>query len=190
MLRALVVSSTEKGCSSLCSLIKEHEGSVDILHCYSAAEARRIILDSELDFVVVNAPLADESGEDLAIMVTEQSLATSILVVRVEYFEQTQALYSNQGILVVSKPVIRQMFFQALSLGLSLRRRLGAMHNENEKLHRRIEEIKLIDRAKWTLIENLGMDEGQAHRHIEKQAMDLRKSRYDIAVSILKTYQR
>jgi response regulator NasT len=33
------------------------------------------------------------------------------------------------------------------------------------------------------------MDENQAHRHIEKQAMDLRKSRYDVASLILKTYQ-
>jgi response regulator NasT len=188
-LRALVVSSTQKGCESLCSLIREYEGSVSITHASSASEARRIVLDSEVDLVVVNAPLADESGEELAIMVTEQSLATSILVVKTEYFEQSQAMFSSRGVLVVSKPVIRQMFFQALSLGISLRSRLGAMHNENEKLHRKIEEIKLIDRAKWALIERLGMDEGQAHRHIEKMAMDLRKSRYDVASSILKTYQ-
>ena len=188
-MRVLVVSSTEKGCESLCNLIAEHEERVDITICQSASQARRIILDSELDLVLINAPLGDESGEELAVMVTQQSLATSILVVKAEYFEQEQALYSNQGILVVSKPVIRQMFFQALSLGISMRRRLGAMQNENEKLHRKIEEIKLIDRAKWALIENLGMDENQAHRHIEKQAMDLRKSRYDVASLILKTYE-
>jgi response regulator NasT len=33
------------------------------------------------------------------------------------------------------------------------------------------------------------MDEQQAHRYIEKQAMDLRKSRFDVASAILKTYQ-
>ena len=188
-MRVLVVSPTEKGCESLCNLIVEHERRVDITKCQSASQARRIILDSELDLVIVNAPLFDESGEELAVMVTQQSLATSILVVKAEYFEQEQSLYCDQGVLVVSKPVIRQMFFQALSLGMSMRKRISAMHNENEKLHRKIEEIKLIDRAKWALIENLGMDENQAHRHIEKQAMDLRKSRYDVASLILKTYQ-
>lgn len=189
MLRALVVSSTEKGCDSLCSLIREYEGYVDISKSNSAAEARRLVMDNELDLVVINTPLADESGEDLAVMVTESSLAAPILVVKNEHFDQYQSLYTEQGILVVSKPIIRQMFFQALALARSLRKRLGAMRNENEKLHRKIEEIKLIDRAKWMLIDNLGMDEQQAHRHIEKQAMDMRKSRYDVAVSILKTYQ-
>ncbi|MGE4454338.1 MAG: ANTAR domain-containing response regulator [Sphaerochaeta sp.] len=189
MLRALVVSSTQKGCDSLCSLIREYDRSIELLHCLSASEARRLVLDQELDLVVINAPLLDESGEELAIMVVEQSLAGSILVVRIQYFEQSEAILGERGVLVVSKPVIRQMFFQALSLSRSMRRRLTAMHTENEKLHQKIEEIKVIDRAKWILIESLGMDEGQAHRHLEKMAMDQRKSRYAIAVSLLKTYQ-
>ncbi|WP_319473491.1 ANTAR domain-containing protein [uncultured Sphaerochaeta sp.] len=189
MLRALVVSSTQKGCDSLCSLMREHDRSIELLHCLSAGEARRLVLDQELDLVVINAPLLDESGEELAVMVVQQSLAGSILVVRNQYFEQCEALFSEQGVLVVSKPVIRQMFFQALSLARSMRRRLTAMHTENEKLHKKIEEIKIIDKAKWVLIENLGMDEQQAHRYMEKQAMDLRKSRYAVALSLLKTYQ-
>jgi len=189
MPRALVVSSTQKGCDSLCSLMREYDRSIEFLHCLSAGEARRLVLDQELDLVVINAPLLDESGEELAVMVVQQSLAGSILVVRSQYFEQSEALFSEQGVLVVSKPVIRQMFFQALSLARSMRRRLTAMHTENEKLHKKIEEIKIIDKAKWVLIENLGMDEQQAHRYMEKQAMDLRKSRYAVALSLLKTYQ-
>ena len=189
MVRALVVSSNEKGCESLCTLIQEYEGPNDISFCHSASEARRIVLDQDLDLVVVNAPLLDESGEDLALMVTEQSLAGCVLVVRQEYYEQLQSIFCEQGILVISKPIIRQMFFQALGLARSMRRRLTSMQHENETLHQKIEEIKLIDRAKWALIQHLGMDETQAHRHIEKQAMDLRKSRYAVAASILKTYQ-
>lgn len=188
-MRSLVVSATAKGGESLCALISEYEGRADIITCQSASQARRIILDSELDVVVINVPLSDESGEELAVMVTEQSLATSILVVRNEYFEQEQMLYGSRGVLVVQKPVIKQIFFQTLALGMSMHRRLTAMRNENEKLHRRIEEIKVIERAKWALIKNLGMDENQAHRHIEKQAMDLRKSRYDVASLILNTYE-
>lgn len=173
----------------MCSLMREHERTVEITHCLSAAEARRIVLDQEIDLVVINAPLLDESGEELAVMVVQQSLAGSILVVKNQYFEQTEALFADQGVLVVSKPVIRQMFFQTLSLSRSLRTRLTAMHNENEKLQRKIEEIKIIDRAKWILIKNLEMDEQQAHRYLAKQAMDLRKSRYAVALSVLKTYQ-
>jgi response regulator NasT len=95
----------------------------------------------------------------------------------------------NFGVLVVQKPIIREVFFQTLGLAKSLRRRLVGMQNENEKLQKKIDEIKVVDQAKWTLIRTLGMNEEQAHRYIEKQAMDMRRSRYDIASCILKTYR-
>ena len=62
--------------------------------------------------------------------------------------------------------------------------------NENFKLQRKIEEIRLIDRAKCILIQYLQMTEPQAHKYIEKQAMNLRQSRVQMAESILKTYER
>ena len=46
-----------------------------------------------------------------------------------------------------------------------------------------------MDRAKCVLIQYLNMTETQAHRYIEKQAMDLRTTRRQIAEGILKTYE-
>ena len=47
----------------------------------------------------------------------------------------------------------------------------------------------MVDRAKCILIQYLNMTEPQAHRYIEKQAMDLRVSRREIAQGILQTYE-
>ena len=60
---------------------------------------------------------------------------------------------------------------------------------QNQKLQDKLEEIRLIDRAKCVLIQYLNMTEQQAHRYIEKQSMDLRQSRVVTAESILKTYE-
>ena len=46
-------------------------------------------------------------------------------------------------------------------------------------------EIRLVNRAKWVLIEQRGMDESAAHRYIEKQAMDRCVTRRMIAEEIL-----
>ena len=189
MSQALVVSSNEKGMLSISSLLRDYELSFDIHKCSTGSEARRIILGNELDLVVVNAPLSDESGEDLAILVTEQSMAGSILLVKGEYFEATQMLIGEQGVLVVSKPIIRQVFFQSLALARSIRKRLSTLRNENDMLQKKIEEIKLIDRAKLTLMQTFAMNEQQAHRHIEQEAMNLRISRYEVACTIIQTYR-
>lgn len=188
MPHVLVVSSNEKGLATIPSLLWEYELSFDISKCKSGSEARRFILDNELDLVIINAPLSDESGEELAVMVTQQSMAGSILLVKGEYFDTTQQLFGEQGVLIVSKPIIKQVLFQAIALARSMHRRLSAMQNENTSLQKKIDEIKLIDRAKLLLMQTLGMNEQQAHRHIEQEAMNLRKSRHDVACSIIHTY--
>ena len=61
--------------------------------------------------------------------------------------------------------------------------------NENKKLKKTISDIKLIDRAKITLVEYLNMSEDESHKYIEKQAMDLRITKVEVAKSILKIYE-
>ena len=48
-----------------------------------------------------------------------------------------------------------------------------------------LEKLRLVDRAKCYLIEKKGMTETEAHRLIEKGAMDTRRSRGEVAQEIL-----
>ena len=53
----------------------------------------------------------------------------------------------------------------------------------------KMQEIRLANRAKWALIQCLGMSEEAAHHYLEKQAMDHRISRREAAIRVLATYQ-
>ncbi len=63
------------------------------------------------------------------------------------------------------------------------------MRNENRSLSQKIEDIGIIDRAKCVLIQVLHMTEEQAHKYIEKQAMNMRVPRRQVAEELLKTYE-
>ena len=52
-----------------------------------------------------------------------------------------------------------------------------------------MEEIRIVNHAKWVLIRNLGLSEDSAHKTIEKQAMNTRSSKREVAEQIIKTYQ-
>ena len=52
----------------------------------------------------------------------------------------------------------------------------------------KMQEIRIVNRAKWFLITELKMTETDAHRYIEKQAMDRCVSKKEIAEEIIKTY--
>ena len=112
-----------------------------------------------------------------------------ILMVKADYADAVSAKVEDYGVFVVGKPVNRQLFYQSLRIVSASRRRMLSLQSENTKLHQKIQEIRLVDRAKCTLIQYLHMTEQDAHRYIEKQAMDLRMTRREIAEEILKTYE-
>ena len=68
-------------------------------------------------------------------------------------------------------------------------RRLNGVKAENDKLKRMLGEIKLISRAKCVLVEKEFVTEEEAHKLIEKRAMETRKTRGEIAAEILKKYE-
>ena len=67
--------------------------------------------------------------------------------------------------------------------------RLGALQRENRQLKDKIEEIRLTDRAKCLLIEFERLSETEAHRYIEKRAMDLRAPKITVAREIIRRYE-
>ena len=73
-----------------------------------------------------------------------------------------------------------------------LARKYHPDHYQNDPLsdlaEEKMKEIRLVNRAKWVLIDELKMSEADAHRYIEKQAMDRCVSRREIAEEIISTY--
>jgi response regulator NasT len=153
----------------------------------TSGEARRILLEKDFDLVIVDEPLSDESGEDLSRYIASKSLLQVILAVN-EHFDETSAACEQDGVLTVLKPIDKSYFWSALSLAKSADSRIKRIQAENAKLKQKIEDIRIIDRAKCLLISYVNLTEKEAHRFIEKQAMDLRSSKRSIAEEILKTY--
>jgi response regulator NasT len=186
--RALLVCGNEKSRDFLSKVLKETVYS-HVTHVKSGNEARRTLGKNDFDLIVINTPLADEFGHDLALFVTESTTAGVILLVKAEIAGDVEAKVEDYGVFVVSKPLNQQLLFQALKLMAASRRWMLGLKLQNTKLQSKIEEIRLVDRAKCALIQYLNMTEPQAHRYIEKQAMDMRSSRREIAQSILSNYE-
>ena len=70
----------------------------------------------------------------------------------------------------------------------SARERLRKSVKKALSIEEKMEEIRIVNRAKWLLISELKMDEQGAHRYIEKQAMDRCISKRIVAEEIIKTY--
>ncbi|MCB6365104.1 ANTAR domain-containing protein [Intestinibacillus massiliensis] len=183
--RVLIASASAKSGAALAQLLDAFDRPEAVATALSGAEARRMLLESEYGLVIVNTPLPDEFGHELASLAAQETTAGVLLLAKAEVADQVAEKAEPDGVLVVPKPLNRALVFQALRLLSATRRRLTGLRSENQRLQRKIEDIRLVDRAKCILIECCGMTEPEAHAYIEKQAMDRRLSKRAVAQSIL-----
>ena len=184
---ALIVSSAQKGTSFILEMLNAAEIR-EVATAATCGEARRMLLEREFDLIIINAPLKDETGESFSRHIASDGLAQVILIVKSEYFDEISAICEEDGVLTVAKPVNRTIFWSALKLAGSAQKQLQRVQAENDSLKQRIEDIRITDRAKYMLISTMNMSEQDAHRYIEKQAMDKRTTKRAIAEEILKEY--
>ena len=185
---ALIISYIEKSTAFFTEMLTAAFFN-QIVAVRSCGEARRLLLTRDFDLVVINAPLRDESGENLSRHIASKGISQVILVVKSEHYDAVAAACEDDGVLTVAKPINKNFFWSALKLASAAGNRRALMQNENSELKQRIEDIRVIDRAKCLLISHLSMTEQEAHRYIEKQAMNMRSAKRLVAEEILKTYE-
>ena len=185
--RVLIVSGGNKLFEYFSSLLPPGDFS-PITKAGSAGEAKRTLLQTGADIVIIDTPLPDEFGVDFALHIAEQSLGV-MLVVKSELYDRVCYKVEDAGILTVSKPNSRQMLYASVRLLSALSARLQKSEQKNRSLQEKMADIRLVNRAKWLLIERLGLSEADAHRLIEKRAMDERISRKQVAEGIISSYE-
>ena len=183
----LVVSSAEKLNTALVSMLPETRYS-PVVFAGSVNAAKRIWSERSFDFVMINSPLPDETGARFAIDTARSAGTVVLLLARAEVYDGVYDKVAEHGVFTMPRPMSREMFDLALDWMAGARERLRRMEKKTLSVEEKMEEIRVINRAKWLLISELKMDEPAAHRYIEKQAMDRCISRREIAEEIIRTY--
>lgn len=158
-----------------------------ILRAGDAGEARRMLLNAPVDIVIINTPLKDDFGTELALDLADGS-AGVLLLVKNELYDQICYKVEDSGVLTLGKPTSRQGFYSAVKLLTAMTARLSKLEKANHTLQEKMADIRVVNRAKWLLIEHHHMKEQDAHYFIEKQAMDTRLSRREVAENIIRSY--
>lgn len=180
----LAVSAAAKFHASLRTMLPEDRYD-PVCSAASVAEARRALLERSFDIVIISTPLPDEFGTKLALHIIDRSGAGVLLLVKAEHYPDLSARLAPQGVLLLQKPTTPQMLLQSMQLLCGTRERLRRMEQKTATIEEKMAEIRLVNRAKWQLIDKRGMTEQEAHRCIEKQAMDRCVTRQTVAEEIL-----
>lgn len=184
--RVLIAGANDRTFDSLRELLPPDSYEAP-LRAGSAGEVKRMLLETDVDLVILNAPLRDEFGTQLALNLSQDNLCV-LMLVPAESFDAVCYKVEDEGILTLSKPVSRNGLLGAIKLLTAMRGKLRKLDRQNQALQEKMQDIRTVNRAKWLLIEIKRMTENEAHYYIEKQAMDMRLSRREVAENIIRTY--
>ena len=183
----LVVSAADNFNSVLKDLLPESKY-YPVHTVANISTAKRIVCERVFDYVIINSPLPDDNGTHFAVDVCASKGTVVLLFVRNDIYSQVFEKVAEHGVFVLPKPTTRPTTMQALDWMASSRERLRRFEKKSLSIEEKMEEIRLVNRAKWLLIDELKMSEPDAHRYIEKQAMDRCVSKRAVAEEIIKTY--
>lgn len=182
----LTVSANEKFNISLRALLNESKFS-PVKTVSSVSSARRELLSRSYDLIMINSPLPDGNGIDLAVDICSQSSSGVMMFIKNERFDDVSGVLTEYGVLTVPVPTSVSIINQSLRLLCSTRERMKKVEQKTAKLEEKMEEIRIVNRAKWALIDRYQMNESTAQRFIEKTAMDECITKRAVAERIIST---
>ncbi len=182
----LIVSSSEK----FDLLVKRSlAGFITIDSRKTVSLARRAILERNYDLVVINAPMPDETGVEFALDVSEKRGTMVLIVAPEEVYGDVSDRVTDHGVMVLSKPITPSRFDRGIRFLVAMTDKLHQYEKKAISVEEKMEEIRIVSKAKILLVEKKHMTEDEAHRFIGKQAMNNGVSRRVIAEKIIDDYE-
>ena len=140
----------------------------------NCALSRRMILERNYEILIVNTQLSDETGVNLAIDAAEINKMGVILFANPEKYNEYYDKVHEYGVLTLPNTAGSETFIQTLRLLCATRQRLQTLEKKNMSFSERMAEVRLISEAKLLLIQKVKLSEDEAHKYIERYAMNNR----------------
>ena len=158
------------------------------LNVCSPLEADYVLGETVYDVVVIDGTVPEPDGPRLAAFAAENGVTGVLLLAEEARFDAVGEFAGQHGFMALKSPVDPSLLKQSLGMMATVSQRLHALADRAEDLQAKMDEMRLVSRAKLLLIQRFKMTEKQAHRFIEKNAMDRCVTRRAIAEKIIRTY--
>lgn len=186
--RVLLISSSKNFAASIINALAYEPYEISVID--TIQKAKRLVIEKDFDILIINAPVVDDFGIDFAIDEALRDISGVLIFANAKYEAEIYYKTYQYGILTLVKPSTYGILLQSLRLLSSSLIKKEMLFEKKTDLKSRLEEIKIINTAKLLLIEHKQISEDEAHKYIEKKAMDFRVSKIKIANEIIDEYYK
>ena len=136
------------------------------------------------DVVFMDISMPRMNGIDAAAAINDQRFAAVVMVTAFSQAALVEQASRAGAMAFVVKPFSRSDIIPAMQIAVSRFAEAAALDAEIADLSDRLETRKVVERAKGALMAK-GMDEAEAFRRLQKQAMDRRKTLREVAEAVM-----
>ena len=137
------------------------------------------------DLVIMDIKMPGMDGLSAAEKIVEEGLSAVLILTAFSQRDLVQRAADAGAMGYLVKPFQKSDLLPAIEVAIARHAELAAVKKESAELTERLETRKVLDRAKGRLMDTQGMTEADAFRHIQKTAMQERRSMKAVAEEIL-----
>jgi two-component system, response regulator PdtaR len=163
----------------------EEEGFDVVGEASDGDAAIRLARERAPDLVIMDVKMPGMDGLTAAEKITEEELSAVLILTAFSQRDLVQRAAEAGAIGYLVKPFQKSDLMPAIDIALARNAQLQAVKKEAKGLADQLETRKVVDRAKGRLMDTQGMSEGDAFRHLQKRAMNERRSMREVAEETL-----
>jgi response regulator NasT len=141
------------------------------------------------DIAVISEDLLGMVSSQVVTVLLEDRICPTVMITASSSSEVIEAAKRGGVLGLVNRPVQKHMLLTSMELAYEHYRRLSEMEHEIEELKDKLENRKIIEKAKGIIMENLKLSESEAYRHIQTQSMNQKTPMKQIAQAIILAFE-
>jgi AmiR/NasT family two-component response regulator len=163
----------------------EEEGLVVVGEAADGHAALRMAREKNPDLVIMDIKMPGLDGLAAAEQIAAEDLAAVLILTAFSQKDLVQRAAEAGAMGYLVKPFQKSDLMPAIEISLARYTQMAAIKKESADLGEQLATRKAVDRAKGKLMDERGMSEAEAFRHLQKRAMDERRSMKAVAEDVL-----
>lgn len=148
-------------------------------------EAVRLVQELDPDVAILDIKMPGRDGLSAAKQIIEERLAAVVILTAFSQRELIEQARDAGALAYLVKPFHRNELVPAIELALARFTELVALSERTEELSEQLENRKIIDRAKGTLMDQHGLSERDSFLFLQRTAMTTRSTMAAVAAGVL-----
>lgn len=184
-----VVATSENAVQISVRNILNPRGYVFLGNCCDGVSLVKLIRSYSPDFVVVDLNMQIRDLRPAIEMIDDEMVCTCIVLGDSKEMEASGFFDRSKTLAYCPKQSTRELLVHTVELALIYHRRIAETNRKLKEMTDSLETRKVVDQAKWILMQRDGLNENEAYERMRKKSMDTRMSMKAIAEAILCAYE-